>query len=57
MVDNPARMLLQVHLDWALIYRTREELMEMAHAAVPGARVRILEEESGVNPFFEIVRG
>jgi extracellular factor (EF) 3-hydroxypalmitic acid methyl ester biosynthesis protein len=57
MVDNPARMLLQVHLDWALIYRTREELVDMARAAVPGARVRILEEESGVNPFFEIVRG
>ncbi len=57
MVDNPARMLLQVHLDWALIYRTREEMVEIARTAVPGAQVRILEEESGVNPFFEIVHG
>ena len=57
MVDNPARMLLQVHLDWALIYRTREEMIDIARSAVPGAQVRILEEESGVNPFFEIVHG
>jgi extracellular factor (EF) 3-hydroxypalmitic acid methyl ester biosynthesis protein len=57
MVDHASRTLLQIHLDWALIYRTREELLEIARAAVPDAQVRILEEESGVNPFFEIVRG
>ncbi len=57
MVDNPGRTLLEVHLDWPLIYRTREELQDVARAAVPGAQVRILEEESGINPFFELVRG
>ena len=57
MVDHPARVLQEIHLDWHLIYRTREEMLDVARAAVPGARVRILEEESGVNPFFEIVRG
>jgi len=57
MVDHASRMLLQVHLDWALVYRTREELLDIARSAVPGAQVRILEEESGVNPFFELVHG
>jgi hypothetical protein len=55
MVDHASRMLLQVHLDWALVYRTREELLDIARSAVPGAQVRILEEERGVNPFFELV--
>jgi extracellular factor (EF) 3-hydroxypalmitic acid methyl ester biosynthesis protein len=55
MVDHAARTLLQIHLDWALIYRSREQLLSIAHAAVPSARVRVLEEESGVNPFFELV--
>jgi extracellular factor (EF) 3-hydroxypalmitic acid methyl ester biosynthesis protein len=57
MVDHASRTLLQIHLDWALIYRTREELLEVARSAVPGAQIRILEEESGVNPFFELVHG
>jgi extracellular factor (EF) 3-hydroxypalmitic acid methyl ester biosynthesis protein len=57
MVDHASRTLLQIHLDWALIYRTREELVDVARSAVPGAQVRILEEESGVNPFFELVHG
>ena len=55
MVDHASRMLLQIHLDWALVYRTREELLDIARSAVPGAQVRILEEDSGVNPFFELV--
>ena len=57
MVDHPARVLQEIHLDWHLIYRTREEILGIGRAAVPGAQVRILEEESGVNPFFELVRG
>ena len=57
MVDHAARTLLQIHLDWALVYRTRQELVDIARSAVPGAQVRILEEESGVNPFFELVHG
>jgi hypothetical protein len=57
MVDHASRTLLQIHLDWQLIYRTREELLDVAHRAVPSAQVRILEEESGVNPFFELVHG
>ena len=57
MVDHPGRMLQEIHLDWPLIYRTREEILDLGRHAVPGAQVRLLEEESGVNPFFELVRG
>ncbi len=56
MVDNAARWLLEHHMEWYLIYRSREELLDIGRRAVPGAQVRILEEESGVNPFFELVR-
>ncbi len=57
MVDHPTRWIMEHHLDWPLIYRTREELLEVGRAAVPGAQVRLLEEESGANPFFELERG
>lgn len=56
MVDHPTRWLMEHHLDWPLIYRTREELLEIGDRAVPGARLRILEEESRANPFFELCR-
>ena len=57
MVDHPIRWVMEWHLDWNLIYRTREELLDIGRRAVPGAGLRILEEESGVNPFFELVPG
>jgi len=57
MVDHPARWLMEHHMDWPLIYRTHEELLEVGRRAVPGAQVRLLEEESGANPFFELVKG
>jgi hypothetical protein len=44
------------HLDWWLIYRSRPELIEIARRAAPRARLQILEEESGVNPFVEITK-
>jgi hypothetical protein len=57
MVDNAARWLLEHQLDWHLVFRTHEELLDLGRKAVPGARVRLLEEESRVNPFLELVRG
>jgi hypothetical protein len=44
------------HLAWDLIYRTREALVDIGRRAVPSARIRVLEEETGVNPFIELVR-
>jgi len=56
MVDHPTRWLMEHHMEWELIYRTREQLLELGRQAVPDARIRIFEEESGVNPFLEMVR-
>jgi len=56
-VDHSTRWLMEHHLDWSLIYRSREELAEIGMRAVPKARNRILEEESGANPFLELVSG
>jgi extracellular factor (EF) 3-hydroxypalmitic acid methyl ester biosynthesis protein len=54
--ENPSRWYMEHHMEWNLIYRSRPELAEIARRAAPGARVQILEEESGVNPFVEISR-
>jgi extracellular factor (EF) 3-hydroxypalmitic acid methyl ester biosynthesis protein len=54
--ENPSKWYMEHHLDWWLIHRTRQELLEIAGRAAPQARLQILEEESGVNPFVEISR-
>ena len=54
--DNPGRWIMEDHLEWELIYRTRQEMLEVAERAVPGAPARTLDEESGVNPFVELTR-
>ncbi len=56
MVDHPGRWFMEHHLEWDLLYRTRDELLEIGSRAAPGARLRVLEEETGVNPFVELVR-
>ena len=47
---------LEHHLDWFLEYRTREELLAMGEAAVPGGEAKIIDEPTGVNPFLVIRR-
>jgi extracellular factor (EF) 3-hydroxypalmitic acid methyl ester biosynthesis protein len=54
--ENPSRWYMEHHLDWWLIYRTRQELLDIGRRAAPTAQLQILEEESGVNPFVEIAR-
>jgi len=56
MVDHRERWYMTHHLAWDLTYRTREELVEIGRRAAPQARIRVLEEETGVNPFIELVR-
>ena len=55
--DMPSRWYMEYHLDWWLILRSREEMLDLARRAAPHARMQILEEESGVNPFVELARG
>src|SRR5712691_136772 len=54
--ENPSRWYMEHHLEWNLIYRSHAELLEIGTRAAPHARLQILEEESGVNPFVEIAR-
>ena len=54
--ENPSRWYMEHHLDWFLLYRSRAELLEMGQRACGEARLRILEEETGVNPFLEFSR-
>jgi hypothetical protein len=54
--DMSSRWYMEHHLDWWLTLRSRPELLDMAHRAAPHARLQILEEESGVNPFVELAR-
>lgn len=51
MVDNPCRWFMEMHCDWYLTYRTREEILAFGRAAAPDARIEIANEPTGVNPF------
>jgi len=54
--ENPSRWYMEHHLDWYLLYRSRAEMLEVGARACADARLQILEEESGVNPFLEMSR-
>jgi SAM-dependent methyltransferase len=54
--SNPTRWVMEFHLDWLLVYRERAEMLELARMAAPDARVSILEEPTGVNPFVSLSR-
>jgi extracellular factor (EF) 3-hydroxypalmitic acid methyl ester biosynthesis protein len=57
MVDHPSRLMLEHYFEWHLLYRTRAELLDLGRRAVPHAQLRIVEEETGANPFLELVQG
>ena len=54
--ENPSRWFMEHHLDWVLIHRTRAQLTEIATRGAPDSHLRIIEEESGVNPFIVMTR-
>jgi extracellular factor (EF) 3-hydroxypalmitic acid methyl ester biosynthesis protein len=54
--SNPSRWFMELHLDWALVYREHGEMLELARAAAPSARLRLCEEPTGVNPFVALTR-
>jgi SAM-dependent methyltransferase len=54
--DNPSRWFMDFHLDWSLIYRERAEMMDFAQAGAPQARVAIVEEQTGINPFVTLTK-
>lgn len=55
--SNPSRWFMELHLDWALVYREHAEMLELARVAAPSASLRLCEEPTGVNPFVALTRG
>jgi hypothetical protein len=51
-----ARWLLEFHLDWYCIYKSREETLDFATQGAPGAEVRIDVEPMGYNVFAVVTR-
>jgi extracellular factor (EF) 3-hydroxypalmitic acid methyl ester biosynthesis protein len=54
--SSPSRWFMELHLNWQLEYRERIELLGLARRAAPDARVQVLEEPTGVNPFVALSR-
>jgi extracellular factor (EF) 3-hydroxypalmitic acid methyl ester biosynthesis protein len=54
--EDPTRWIMEHHLDWHLLHRSRNEMLEIARRAAPTAKLQTLEEESGVNPFVELTK-
>ncbi|HVH47307.1 MAG TPA: PilZ domain-containing protein [Labilithrix sp.] len=52
--ENPSRWLMEHHLDWKLIYRSREQMVSFARTAAPNCDVRIVEERTRINPFLAV---
>jgi hypothetical protein len=51
-----SRWIMELHLDWFLVYRERSEMLELARMAARDARVQIIEEATGVDPFVTLTR-
>ncbi|HWW83252.1 MAG TPA: hypothetical protein VNZ26_06595 [Vicinamibacterales bacterium] len=49
--ESPNRWIMELHLDWPLVYKTRAEMADFARIGAPDARVAIVEETTGLNPF------
>ncbi len=54
--EQPTRWVFDMHMDWFIEYRSREELLTMGEAAARNASPRIIEERTGWNPFVELTR-
>jgi extracellular factor (EF) 3-hydroxypalmitic acid methyl ester biosynthesis protein len=52
----PSRWFMEIHLEWFLNYREREEMLGLAHRAAPDAHLDLLEEATGYNPFVAMTR-
>jgi extracellular factor (EF) 3-hydroxypalmitic acid methyl ester biosynthesis protein len=53
---SPSRWFMELHLDWFLVYREREEILEIGRAAAGTAELELLEEATGLNPFMALTR-
>jgi hypothetical protein len=49
--NSPNRWIMEMHLDWPLVYRTRSEMTDFARLAAPNAEIDVIDERTGINPF------
>jgi extracellular factor (EF) 3-hydroxypalmitic acid methyl ester biosynthesis protein len=52
--ENSTRWIMEHHLDWHLIYRSRTQMLDIGQKAAPHAEAQIVEESTGVNPFLQL---
>lgn len=55
-VSNPSRYYMAYWLDWALYYRSEDEMLQMAER-LPGATARVGMDESGSQMFLRVEKG
>jgi extracellular factor (EF) 3-hydroxypalmitic acid methyl ester biosynthesis protein len=56
MPATSSRWVMEFHCDWYLIFREHAEMLDFAMAGAPSARVAIVEEPTGINPFVTLTR-
>jgi extracellular factor (EF) 3-hydroxypalmitic acid methyl ester biosynthesis protein len=52
-----SRWVMELHLDWFLVYRERSEMLELGRMAAPDSSPEIVEEPTRVNPFLLLRKG
>ena len=52
--NNPRKAWMEYVMEWNLIYRNREEMLDLVPAGLPAKRVQVKADATGVNLFLEI---
>lgn len=53
---NPARWVFEHHLDWTLLYRSPEQMLEFGHAGAPQAQLSVVMDATALNPYLVVQR-
>ena len=53
---NPARWVFEHHLDWTLLYRTPDQMLEFGRLGAPHAELLVQSDATGLNPYLVVQR-
>lgn len=53
---NPARWVFEHHLDWTLLYRTPEQMLDFGRVGAPQGHHSVVEDATGLNPYLVVQR-
>lgn len=53
---NPARWVFEHHLDWTLLYRTPDQMLEFGRLGAPSADLKVQSDATGLNPYLIVQR-